>query len=226
MSTPSKGTSINAQQVKELRERTGAGFMDCRTALQEAKGDIEQAIQVLRKKGQAAAQKKAQREATEGMVGSYIHAGGKIGVIVEVNCETDFVARTEDFRRLCHEIAMHIAALDPRYIRREDVTPEMLAREREIYAAQARTQGKPEEMIERIVNGKMEKFYEENCLYEQHFIKDESVTIGNLIENMVAKVGEKISVSRFVRFKVGEADGTAAAAGEAPEDGSVAPVTV
>ena len=163
-----------AQLVKELRERTGAGFTDCRAALVEAKGDIEKAIDVLRRKGQAAAQKKAQREASEGLIGHYIHAGGKIGVIVEVNCESDFVARTEDFQRLCHDVAMHIAALDPRYVRREEVTQEILDHEREIYKAQARATGKPEPVIEKIVNGKMEKFYEENCLYEQHFIKDES----------------------------------------------------
>ena len=143
-------------------------------------GDIEKAIDVLRRKGQAAAQKKAQREASEGLVGHYIHAGGKIGVLVEINCESDFVARTEDFQRLCHDVAMHIAALDPRYVRREEVTQEILDHEREIYKEQARATGKPEPVIEKIVNGKMEKFYEENCLYEQHFIKDESVTVGEL----------------------------------------------
>src|SRR5882757_8756337 len=170
--------NVPAQLVKELRERTGAGFSVCRTALVESKGDIEKAIDVLRRKGQAAAQKKAQRDASEGLIGHYIHAGGKIGVIIEINCESDFVARTEDFQRLCHDIAMHVAALDPRYVRREDVTQEILDREREIYKAQARATGKPEPVIEKIVNGKMEKFYEENCLYEQHFIKDESVTVG------------------------------------------------
>src|SRR3990172_6721779 len=197
-------TNIPAQLVKELRERTGAGFSDCRAALVEANGDLEKAVDVLRKKGQAAAQKKAQREATDGVVGSYIHAGGKIGVLVEVNCETDFVARTEDFQRLCHDIAMHVAALDPRFVRREEVTPEILEREREIYSAQARASGKPENIIEKIVNGKMEKFYKETCLYEQHFIKDEQHTIRELIDQMIAKVGEKIEVRRFVRFKVGE----------------------
>ena len=212
-------TNIPAQLVKELRERTGAGFNDCRAALVEANGDLEKAVDVLRKKGQAAAQKKAQREATDGVVGSYIHAGGKIGVLVEVNCETDFVARTEDFQRLCHEIAMHIAALDPRFVRREEVTPEILEREREIYGAQARASGKPENIIEKIVSGKMEKFYEETCLYEQHFIKDEQHTIRELIDQMIAKVGEKIQVRRFVRFKVGEVTeanrkGTTQASGE------------
>jgi elongation factor Ts len=206
---------IPAHLVKELRERTGAGFSDCRAALIEANGVIEKAIEILRKKGQAAAAKKAQREASEGLVGSYIHAGGKIGVIVEVNCESDFVARTEAFQHLCHEIAMHIAALDPRYVRREEVTPDMLEKEREIYREQARATGKPDPVIDKIVNGKMEKFYEETCLYEQHFIKDESVTIGELVSQTVAKLGENITVRRFVRFKVGEAGGSSAA-GSAP----------
>ncbi len=205
MTTKPEQVNIPAARVKELRERTGAGFSDCRAALVEAGGDVEQAINVLRKKGQAAAQKKAQREATEGLVGSYIHAGGKIGVIVEVNCESDFVARTADFQRLCHDIAMHVAALDPRFVRREEVTAEILEREREIYREQAGTTGKLEPVIEKIVAGKMEKFYEETCLYEQHFIKDESVTINELIDQMITKLGENIFVRRFVRFKVGEA---------------------
>src|SRR5271156_4070853 len=204
MTTQTGGPNISAQLVKELRERTGAGFSACRDALVEAKGDIESAINLLRKKGQAAAQKKAQRATSEGMVGYYIHAGGKIGVLVEVNCESDFVARTEDFQRLCHDVAMHIAALDPRFVRREEVTQEILDREREIYKAQARATGKPEPVIEKIVNGKMEKFYEENCLYEQHFIKDESVTITELVSQMIHKLGENISIRRYVRFKVGE----------------------
>jgi elongation factor Ts len=211
MSTPSEQPNIPAQLVKKLRELTGAGFNDCRAALIEAAGDLEKAISILRKKGQAAAAKKAQREASEGLVGSYIHAGGKIGVIVEINCESDFVARTEAFQHLCHEVAMHIAALDPRYVRREDVTAEMLEKEREIYREQARATGKPDPVVEKIVTGKMEKFYEENCLYEQHFIKDESVTIGELVSQHVAKLGENITVRRFVRFKVGEGDGPAAA---------------
>src|SRR5216683_1082404 len=201
---------IPAHLVKELRERTGAGFSDCRAALVEAGGDIEKAISVLRKKGQAAAAKKAQREASEGLVGSYIHAGGKIGVLVELNCESDFVARTDAFQQLSHDIAMHIAALDPRYVRREEVTPEILEKERDIYKAQALSTGKPENVVERIVNGKMEKFYEENCLYEQHFIKDESVTIGEMIAQAIAKLGENISIRRFARFKVGEVSGATA----------------
>src|ERR1700752_3991017 len=205
----------NAQQVKELRDRTGAGFTACREALIEAQGNVEQAINVLRKKGQAAAAKKAQRSTSEGLVSSYIHAGGKIGVLVEVNCESDCVARTEDFQRLCHDVAMHVAALDPRFLRREEVTQEILDREREIYREQARATGKPDPVIEKIVAGKMEKFYEETCLYEQHFIKDESVPVKELIAQLVAKLGEKISVKKFVRFKVGEETGTAAAAAAA-----------
>src|SRR5467141_2402881 len=212
MTNPSDPVNIPAQLVKELRERTGGGFADCRSALVEAGANIEAAIDVLRKKGQAAAQKKAARQATEGLVGHYIHAGGKIGVLIEVNCESDFVARTEDFQRLCHDVAMHIAALDPRYVRREEVTQEMLDREREIYREQARATGKPDPVIEKIVNGKMEKFYEENCLYEQHFIKDESLTVQELIHQAVAKLGENISVRRFFRLKVGE-DKAATAAG-------------
>jgi elongation factor Ts len=208
MSTQPQAVQIPAHLVKELRERTGAGFSDCRAALVESAGDIEKAINILRKKGQAAAAKKAQREATEGLVGHYIHAGGKIGVIVEINCESDFVARTDAFQQLCHDVAMHIAALDPRYLRREEVTTEMLDRERDIYREQAKATGKSEQVVEKIVTGKMEKFYEENCLYEQHYIKDESVTIGEMINQAIAKLGENISVRRFVRFKVGEVSGT------------------
>ncbi len=221
MTTRPDQVNIPAQQVKQLRERTGAGFNDCRAALIETGGDLEQAINVLRKKGQAAAQKKAQRQASEGLVGSYIHAGGKIGVLVEVNCESDFVARTEEFQRLCHDVAMHIAALDPRFLRREEVTPEILDREREIYREQARASGKPEPVIEKIVTGKMEKFYEENCLYEQHFIKDEAMTVKELIDQAIAKLGENIAVRRFSRFKVGEVDNPAPPAQE-PATGSSA----
>src|SRR5277367_4797892 len=204
MSTPPQAAQVPAHLVKELRERTGAGFSDCRAALVESGADVEKAIDILRKKGQAAAAKKAQRQASEGLVGHYIHAGGKIGVIVEINCESDFVARTEAFQQLCHDVAMHIAAIDPRYLRREEVTPEMLEREKEIYKDQAKATGKPEAVIERIVTGKMEKFYEENCLYEQHYIKDESVTIGELVTQLIHKLGENISIRRYVRFKVGE----------------------
>ena len=208
MITKPEAIQIPAQLVKQLRERTGAGFSDCRAALIETNGDVEKAVNVLRKKGQAAAAKKATRQASEGLVASYIHAGGKIGVIVEVNCESDFVARTEAFQQLCHDVAMHIAALDPRYVRREDVTADMLEKEREIYREQARATGKPDAVIDKIVAGKMEKFYEETCLYEQHFIKDESLTIGELINQSIAKLGENITVRRFARFKVGEVGGT------------------
>ena len=205
------GKNVSAQQVKDLRDRTGAGFTACRDALLEANGDVEHAINILRKKGQAAAQKKAQRATSEGLVGCYIHAGGKIGVLAEINCESDFVARTEDFQRLCHDVSMHIAALDPRFLRREEVTQETLDRERDIYRAQAKATGKPDAVIEKIVNGKMEKFYEENCLYEQHFIKDEGTTVKELVDQAIAKLGENIAIRRFARFKVGEMDGGASA---------------
>ncbi|MGH9684805.1 MAG: translation elongation factor Ts [Candidatus Acidiferrales bacterium] len=222
MATPEKA-NVPAQLVKELRDRTGAGFTACREALLESGGNIEQAINVLRKKGQAAAAKKAQRATSEGLVSCYIHAGGKIGVLVEVNCESDFVARTEDFQKLCHDVAMHIAALDPRFLRREEVTQQVLDREREIYGEQAKQTGKPENVIEKIVNGKMEKFYEENCLYEQHFIKDEGTTVKELIDQAIAKVGENITVRRFSRFKVGEMDGIAPAPSASEEPDAVAP---
>ncbi|MFZ0641421.1 MAG: translation elongation factor Ts [Candidatus Acidiferrales bacterium] len=218
MATPESSANVSAQLVKELRERTGAGFSACKDALVEAKGNLENAVTVLRKKGQAAAQKKAQRATSEGLVGSYIHAGGKIGVLLELNCESDFVARTEDFQRLCHDVAMHVAALDPRFLRREEVTPQILEREREIYREQARATGKPDAVVEKIVNGKMEKFYEENCLYEQHFIRDEGVTVKELIAQTIAKLGENIAVRRFSRFKVGESDGKPAAAGQEPAE--------
>jgi elongation factor Ts len=216
---PGKGNPISAQLVKELRDKTGAGFSDCRAALIEAGGDVEQAIGVLRKKGQVAAAKKAQRATSEGLVSCYIHAGGKIGVLVETNCESDFVARTEDFQRLCHDVAMHVAALDPKFLRREEVTQEILDQKRKVYGEEAKATGKPEPVIEKIVNGKMEKFYEENCLLEQHFIKDEGVTVKELVDQAIAKLGENISIRRFSRFKVGETDGTGTAAGspEAPQ---------
>ncbi len=216
--------NISAQLVKELRDRTGAGFSDCRAALVESGGDIEKAVDVLRKKGQAAAAKKAQRATSEGLVSCYIHAGGRIGVLVEVNCESDFVARTEAFQKLCHDVAMHIAALDPRFLRREEVTQEVLDRERDIYREQAKTTGKPAPVIEKIVTGKMEKFYEENCLYEQHFIKDEGVTIKELVDQSIAKVGENITIRRFSRFKVGEMDGAPSSAAVSGDPVDPAPV--
>ena len=196
--------NISANQVKELREKTGAPMMDCKHALTEAKGDMEQAIVVLRKKGVATAAKKATRVTTEGSVAHYIHAGGKIGVLVEVNCESDFVARTDDFKELVHDIAMHIAASDPKFIRKEDVTPEAYEREKDIYRAQAKATGKPDHVAEKIVEGKMSKFYEEVCLYEQPFIKDQTISVSQLIASKIGKLGENISVRRFARFKVGD----------------------
>jgi len=202
--------NISAAQVKELRERTGAPMMDCKQALTEAKGDTEQAIVILRKRGAAIAQRKAARVTSEGSVASYIHAGGKIGVLVEVNCESDFVARTEDFKELVHDIAMHIAASDPKFVRKEDVTPEAYEREKDIYRAQAAATGKPPQVVEKIVEGKMGKFYEEVCLYEQPFIKDQTINIHQLITTKIGKLGENISVRRFARFKVGDAGETIA----------------
>ena len=202
--------NISAAQVKELRDKTGAPMMDCKQALAEAKGDLEQAILVLRKKGMASASKKATRVTTEGSVASYIHAGGKIGVLVEINCESDFVARTDDFKSLVHDVAMHIAAADPKFIRKEDVTPEAFEREKEIYRAQAAATGKPANVVEKIVEGKMSKFYEEVCLYEQPFIKEQTITVAQLIASKVGKLGENIAVRRFARFKVGEAGETIA----------------
>ncbi|MGA9957440.1 MAG: translation elongation factor Ts [Acidobacteriaceae bacterium] len=196
--------------MKELREKTGAPMMDCRNALTEAKGDMEEAVVVLRKRGMASAAKKASRTASEGAVGTYIHAGGKIGVLLEINCESDFVARTPDFQELLKDISMHIAATDPRYIRKEDVTAEDLEREKEIYRAQAAQTGKPAPVIEKIVEGKMSKFYEEVCLLEQPFIKEQTVTIAQLIAQKVGKLGENIQVRRFARFKVGDANWTVA----------------
>ncbi len=202
--------TISAGMVKELREKTGAPMMDCRNALTEAKGDMEEAVVVLRKRGMASAAKKASRTASEGAVGTYIHAGGKIGVLLEINCESDFVARTPDFQELLKDISMHIAATDPRYIRKEDVTAEDLEREKEIYRAQAAQTGKPAPVIEKIVEGKMSKFYEEVCLLEQPFIKEQTVTIAQLIAQKVGKLGENIQVRRFARFKVGDANWTVA----------------
>jgi elongation factor Ts len=203
---------ISAAQVKDLREKTGAPMMDCRSALAEAKGDVEQAVIVLRKKGMASAAKKASRATSEGAVGTYIHAGGKIGVLVEVNCESDFVARTDDFQELLKDIAMHIAATDPRYVRREDVTAEDLDREKEIFRAQAAATGKPAPVVEKIVEGKMSKFYEEVCLLDQPFIKDQTIAIKDMIATKVGKLGENITVRRFARFKVGDTNWTVAQA--------------
>src|SRR5262244_3707026 len=202
--------NITAAQVKELRDKTNAPMMDCKQALTESKGDVEAAIVWLRKKGVATAAKKATRATSEGSVASYIHAGGKIGVLVEVNCESDFVARTDDFKELVHDIAMHIAASDPKYVRKEDVTEADLKREKEIYLDQAIKSGKPAHIAEKMVAGKMEKFYEEVCLLEQPFIKDQTMSIGQLIATKIGKLGENIAVRRFARFKVGEAGATIA----------------
>jgi len=202
--------NISATQVKELREKTGAPMMDCKQALTEAKGDMEQAVVVLRKKGVSVAAKKATRVTSEGSVASYIHAGGKIGVLLEINCESDFVARTDDFKELVHDIAMHIAASDPKYVRKEDVTPEAYEREKDIFRSQAIASGKPANIAEKMVEGKMAKFYEEVCLLEQPFIKDQTVSIAQLIAAKIGKLGENIAVRRFARFKVGEASETIA----------------
>ena len=195
---------VTAQMVKQLRERTGAPMLDCKNMLVEAKGDIEAAVDLLRKKGLAAAAKKAGRVTAEGAVGSYIHAGGKIGVLVEVNCETDFVARTEDFLELVKDVAMHIAAADPRFVHRDEVTPDVLERERAIYADQAAASGKPPQVVAKIVEGKMEKFYAESVLLEQPFVKNTDQTIGQMVAEKVGKIGENIQVRRFSRFKLGE----------------------
>ena len=213
---------IDAKQVKELREKSGAPMGDCLKALQESKGDMEQAFVVLRKRGMASAQKKASRSTNEGAVGTYIHAGGKIGVLLELNCESDFVARTEDFQELLKDISMHIAATDPRYVRREDVTPEDMEREKEIYRAQAAATGKPAPVVEKIVEGKMSKFYEEVCLLEQPFIKEQSMTITQLVAQKVGKLGENITVRRFARFKVGDANWTVATTRQTGDDAAQA----
>ena len=215
--------NISAAQVKDLREKTGAPMMDCKQALTEAKGDMEQAVVILRKKGVSVAAKKAARVTSEGAVTSYIHAGGKIGVLVEVNCESDFVARTEDFKELTHDIAMHIAASDPKFVRKEDVTKADFEREKEIYLAQAIASGKPANIAEKMVSGKMEKFYEEVCLLEQPFIKDQAISISQLIAAKIGKLGENIAVRRFARFKVGEAGATIAFVTSKPDEGESGP---
>ncbi len=196
--------NITAQMVKELREKTGAGMMACKKALIETNGDMDKAIDKLREMGLASAKKKATREANEGKVTSYIHAGGKIGVLVEVNCETDFVANTDDFTNLCKDIAMQIAASEPLYVAKEDVPQDVIEKEKYIQKEQLRQQGKPENMLDKIAEGKINKYFEEVCLLEQPFIKDSSVKIKNLIEAAIAKLGENIVVRRFARFKIGE----------------------
>jgi elongation factor Ts len=194
---------ISAQLVKQLRERTGAGMMECKSALVEAKGDVNEAEVVLRKRGIASASKKAERSTKQGVIASYIHPGAQLGVLIEVNCESDFVARTEDFQALVHDLAMQVAAADPKFLRKEDVTQAAIDQEREIQKARVIAEGKPEKMADKIVEGRLSKFYEEICLYEQPFIKENTTTVSDLIKSKIAKLGENISVSRFVRFKVG-----------------------
>ena len=193
---------ITAAMVKELRSQSGAGIMECKSALKETKGDVEDAITFLRKKGLAKADKKSDRNTSEGKVGTYIHQGGKIGVMLQLNCETDFVANTPDFQELVRDVAMHIAAAKPRFAAREEVTEEVLGKEREIFVHQAKESGKPENIIDKIVTGKMEKFYAENCVLEQPFVKDTNVTIGELIKQKIALLGENINLSKFARFEI------------------------
>lgn len=195
---------ISAQKVKELRERTGAGMMECKSALVEANGDIGEAEVILRKRGIASASKKSTRTTKQGVIGSYIHAGAQLGVLVEVNCESDFVARTDDFKGLVHDVAMHIAASDPRFVRKDEVPVDALDKEREIQRARALAEGKPEKMVDKIVEGRLAKYYEEVCLLEQPFVKENTITVGELIKSKIAKLGENITISRFVRFKVGD----------------------
>ncbi len=195
---------ISAALVKQLRDRTGAPMMHCKTALVEAKGDIAQAEILLRQKGLASARQKAARVTKEGAIGAYIHAGGKIGVLVEIDCESDFVARTPEFQQLLHDIAMHIAAADPRYLDRESVPEEVRERERSIYRAQIEGQNKPPAVAEKIIAGRLEKFYEEICLLDQHFIKDDKLTVRELVAGKVAQFGENVTLRRFTRFKVGD----------------------
>ncbi len=199
-----KSPNVDAGLVKNLRSITGAGFLDCKNALAESSGDIDKAIDVLRKKGLARAQKKASREVKEGLVFSYIHAGGRIGVLIEINCETDFVARTDEFHELAKNISMHIAAANPLYLKRENISPEVIAKEREIYKEQLIPMDKPQAVKEKIVDGKLDKYFQEVCLYEQPFIKDPSKNISSLIDENVAKLGENIIVKRYARFQLGE----------------------
>jgi elongation factor Ts len=195
---------ISAKLVKELRDRTGAGMMECKKALVEGKGDLAEAEIILRKSGLVSAGKKAGRATRQGMIGSYIHHGSQIGVLIEVNCESDFVARTSDFQDLVKDLAMQVAAADPQFIRREDVSAQALEREKDIQRARALAEGKPEKIVDKIVEGRLNKYYEEVCLYEQPFIKENTTIVHDLIKGKIAKLGENISVSRFVRFKVGD----------------------
>jgi len=195
---------ISIELVKDLRQRTGAGVIDCKAALHETKGNVEAAIDYLRRKGLASAAKKAGRIATDGLVSSYIHAGGKMGVLVEINCETDFVAKTEEFQTFVKNIAMHIAAANPQYIRREEIPAEVIEKEKEIYRTQALESGKPQKVIDKIVDGKLERFYSEVCLLEQTYVRDTDLTVKEVIDAMIAKVGENVTIRRFARFQLGE----------------------
>jgi len=195
---------ISIELVKDLRQRTGAGVIDCKTALREAKGDMDAAIEYLRRKGLATAAKKAGRIATDGLISSYIHTGGKMGVLVEINCETDFVAKTEDFQTFVKNIAMHIAASNPQFIKREEIPAEVLEGEKRIYRSQAVESGKPEKVIDKIIQGKLDRFYSEVCLIEQTYFKDPDLTVKEVLDSMIAKVGENISIRRFARFQLGE----------------------
>lgn len=196
--------AVSASAVKELRERTGAGMLDCKKVLDETNGDIDKAIALLREKGLAAAANKAGRIATEGVVESYIHGGGRIGVLVEINCETDFVGKTDQFKEFARDIAMHIAAASPKYVRREEVSAEELEKEKEILRNQALNEGKPEKIVEKMVEGRINKFYEEHCLLEQAFVKDPDKTVGTLLNEKISTIGENISIRRFVRYELGE----------------------
>ena len=195
---------ISAGMVKELREKTGAGMMDCKKALSEVNGDMEKAVEFLRKKGLATAQKRAGRALNEGIIQSYIHMTGKLGVLVEVNCETDFVAKNEDFQEFAKNIAMHIAASNPLGITPEDVPEDLIEKEKEIYRAQALEMGKPENVIDKIVEGKLKKFYEESCLLNQPYVRDTNISVADLLNELIAKIGENISIKRFVRYQIGE----------------------
>lgn len=198
---------ITAQLVKQLREKTSAGMMECKKALEEAKGNLEEAEVVLRKRGMASAAKKSSRSTKQGSIGTYIHPGAQLGVMLEVNCESDFVARTDDFQELVRDLSMHIAAADPLFVRREEVTEAVLAKEREIARDRAKNEGKPDKIIDRIIEGRIEKYYEEVVLLEQPFVKESSITVKDLINQKIAKLGENITVARFIRMKVGETQG-------------------
>ena len=195
---------ITAKMVKDLREKTGAGMMDCKEALQSSDGDFDKAIEYLRKKGMSAATKRSSKAAKEGVIASYIHMQGRIGVLVEVNCETDFVAKTDDFKNLAKDLAMHIAASNPTYVKSDEIPEDILARERDIYRSQILAEGKPEKVVDKIVEGKLKKYYEDVCLLDQKFIKDTNITIGTLLNNLIAKTGENIIIRRFTRYQLGE----------------------